>query len=314
MGKIVQIATTHSGVARIIDNDYRPESDDISDFGVDSTNTLQTCQGPDSLLTMFQGDWLAGFVDWLNAGGVSPGTVKVRSRYISHFLRANPDPTKATPADVAAYLSTPGWKPETRRSARASLRVFFHWALDADLITSDPTKGIRPVQVPRSLPRPAPESAVAAALLGEDEPTVLAVLLAAYAGLRRAEIACLHADNIDAGSIRVTGKGGHQRRVPIHALLAAPLMRARAAGGWVFPSPVFKGEHVNVDYIGKRLKRALPPGYSGHTLRHRFGTMVYRHENNLLATQALLGHSSVATTQRYVEVADDALLAAVSSL
>lgn len=278
------------------------------------TNRLTNCQSVDIVPTMPTGDWLGGFVDWLNAGGVSPGTVKVRSRYLSHFLRANPDPTKATPADVAAYLSTPGWKPETRRSARASVRVFFHWALDADLITSDPTKGIRPVQVPRSLPRPAPESAVAAALLGEDEPTVLAVLLAAYAGLRRAEIACLHADDIDAGSILVTGKGGHQRRVPIHALLAAPLLRARDAGGWVFPSPVFKGEHVNVDYIGKRLKRALPPGYSGHTLRHRFGTMVYRHENNLLATQALLGHSSVATTQRYVEVADDALFAAVSSL
>jgi site-specific recombinase XerD len=277
-------------------------------------NGLTDCQYLDILPTMPNGEWLAGFVDWLKAGGVSPGTVKVRSRYIAHFLRANPDPSKATPADVAAYLSTPGWKPETRRSARASIRVFFHWALDAELITNDPTKGIRPVQVPRSLPRPAPESAVAAALLGEDADTVLAVLLAAYAGLRRAEIAGLHSDDIDAVSLRVTGKGGHQRRIPMHALLAAPLKAAKARGGWVFPSPVFKGRHVDPDYIGKRLKRALPEGYSGHTLRHRFGTVVYRNTHDLRATQELLGHSSVATTQRYVEVSDDSLLAAVSSL
>jgi hypothetical protein len=294
-------------------NDYR-SGDTPGGLSLNFENGLTDCEVLDILPTMPNGEWLAGFVDWLKAGGVSPGTVKVRSRYIAHFLRANPDPSKATPADVATYLSTPGWKPETRRSARASIRVFFHWALDAELITNDPTKGIRPVAVPRSLPRPAPESAVAAALLGEDEPTVLAVLLAAYAGLRRAEIAGLHSDDIDAVSLRVTGKGGHQRRIPMHALLAAPLKAAKARGGWVFPSPVFKGKHVDPDYIGKRLKRALPEGYSGHTLRHRFGTVVYRNTHDLRATQELLGHSSVATTQRYVEVSDDSLLAAVSSL
>jgi site-specific recombinase XerC len=314
MAKIVSFLTTHSGVSRVTDQGYRPEIGEIFDYELDHTNPLTGCKDPDSVLTVFNGDWLAGFVQWLNAGGVSPGTVKVRSRYVGHFLVANPDPTQATSSEVAAYLASPGWKPETRRSARASIRVFFHWALDAGLIDHDPTKGIRPIKVPRSLPRPAPESAVSEALLGADADTVLAVLLAAYAGLRRAEIACLHSKDIESASIRVTGKGGHERRIPIHAKLAGPLARAKARGGWVFPSPVFKGEHVNVDYIGKRLKRALPDGYSGHTLRHRFGTMVYRADHDLRATQELLGHSSVATTQRYVEVSDDALLRAVSSL
>ena len=314
MGKIVSLLTTQSGVSRVTDMGYKPEIGDLYDYELDHTNPLTICKEGDSLPAMFNGDWLTGFVQWLNAGGVSPGTVRVRSRYVGHFLRVNPDPRQVTSSEVAAFLASPGWKPETRRSARASIRVFFHWAIDANLISIDPTKGIRPVKVPRSLPRPAPESAVAEALLGLDEPTVLAVLLAAYAGLRRAEIAGLHADDIETATIRVTGKGGHERRIPIHAKLAGPLQRAKALGGWVFPSPVFKGKHVDPDYIGKRLKKALPDGYTGHTLRHRFGTMVYRADHDLRATQELLGHSSVATTQRYVEVSDDALLRAVSSL
>jgi site-specific recombinase XerC len=314
MGKIDSFLTTYSGVSQVTDQGYRPEIGDIFDYELDHANPLTVCKEGDILPTMFNGDWLAGFVQWLNAGGVSSGTVRVRSRYVNHFLRVNPDPRQVTSSEVAAFLASPGWKPETRRSARASIRVFFHWAIDADLITSDPTKGIRAVKVPRSLPRPAPESAVSEALLGADADTVLAVLLAAYAGLRRAEIAGLHADDIETATIRVTGKGGHERRIPMHALLAAPLKAAKARGGWVFPSPVFKGKHVDPDYIGKRLKRALPEGYSGHTLRHRFGTVVYRNTHDLRATQELLGHSSVATTQRYVEVSDDSLLAAVSSL
>lgn len=260
------------------------------------------------------GVWIDGFLDWLRAGGVTPDTLRVRKSYVTRWIAAVEDPATATASDVASFLAVPDWKPNTRRAARATLRVFYHWATETGLVATDPTKGIRPVNVPRALPRPAPESAIVEALEMADEECRLMVLLAAYAGLRRGEIARLHADDIGNDSIVVHGKGGHLRRVPTHAKLRGPLEAARLRGGWVFPSPVRKGEHVNVDYIGRRLGRLLPDGFSGHTLRHRFGTQVYRGTHDIRATQELLGHASVATTQRYVEVSDDALLAAVSSL
>ena len=59
---------------------------------------------------------------------------------------------------------------------------------------------------------------------------------------------------------------------------------------------------------------ALTGGWSPHTLRHRFASAVYRGSHDIRATQELLGHSSVATTQRYVAVDEDAVTAAVRSI
>lgn len=70
------------------------------------------------------------------------------------------------------------------------------------------------------------------------------------------------------------------------------------------------GWHVTADYVYRHIT-ALTGGYSPHTLRHRFGTQVYRVSHDIRATQELLGHSSVATTQRYVATDEDAMRAAV---
>jgi site-specific recombinase XerD len=64
-------------------------------------------------------------------------------------------------------------------------------------------------------------------------------------------------------------------------------------------------------HVGKLVAAALGPGWSMHKLRHRFATRAYRHGGrNLRAVQALLGHSSVATTERYTAVDDDEIRAA----
>jgi integrase/recombinase XerC len=55
----------------------------------------------------------------------------------------------------------------------------------------------------------------------------------------------------------------------------------------------------------------MPPGYTMHTLRHFFATRAYRGSRNLRAVQILLGHASVATTERYTAVDDDEIRAAM---
>jgi site-specific recombinase XerC len=54
----------------------------------------------------------------------------------------------------------------------------------------------------------------------------------------------------------------------------------------------------------------MPEGYTMHTLRHRFGTRAYRGSRNLRAVQELLGHASIATTERYTAIDDDEIRAA----
>lgn len=256
-----------------------------------------------------------GFSIWLSAAGRSPGTVQLRSWWITKLARdcSPAEPQNIEPEAILQWGAHHDWSPNTRRSARAAIRRFFFWARAAGLRDDDPSELLLSIQVPRPVPRPTPIRVLADALASaENDRDRLMLLLASFGGLRRAEIATVHASDIEHGFLFVTGKGGAQRIVPIHQMLSAPLQRLTERGGWAFPGR-FTG-HVHPDFIGKRISRLLGPGWTAHTLRHRFATEVYRSSRDLLAVQQLLGHASVATTQIYVGVDRDALTAAVDGL
>jgi integrase len=89
------------------------------------------------------------------------------------------------------------------------------------------------------------------------------------------------------------------------------LFKHTGAGGYLFPGD--DDGHLSARYVGKLMAGALPDHSTAHTLRHRFATRAYRGTRNLRAVQALLGHSSVATTERYTAVDDDEIRAAMMS-
>lgn len=255
------------------------------------------------------------FTTWLSAAGRAEGTVQLRSWWITKLATdcAPAEPHTIDAETILSWSASHDWSPNTRRSCRAALKRFFHWARVAGLRNDDPSELLLSVQVPRPVPRPAPIQVLAGALdSAETDRDRLMLLLASFGGLRRTEIATVHASDIENGFLFVTGKGGARRIVPIHQMLTVPLQRLAERGGWAFPGR-FTG-HVHPDFIGKRISRLLGPGWTAHTLRHRFATEVYRSSKDLLAVQQLLGHASVATTQVYVGVDRDALTAAVDGL
>jgi integrase/recombinase XerC len=121
---------------------------------------------------------------------------------------------------------------------------------------------------------------------------------------------------VDGASLLVHGKGGRLRVVPIGESLANAL-RLGAAGhtpgmserGWLFPTGV--GGHLTPDHVSGLVSAVLPDGWTMHTLRHRFATRAYRGTRNLRAVQVLLGHESIATTERYTAVDDAEIRAAM---
>jgi len=96
--------------------------------------------------------------------------------------------------------------------------------------------------------------------------------------------------------------------VPIGDDLAAAIA---GADEWLFPGD--EDGHLSPRWVGKLMAGALPDHWTAHTLRHRFATRAYRGSRNLRAVQTLLGHSSVATTERYTAVDDAEVRAAAMS-
>jgi len=154
--------------------------------------------------------WRGPFEDFsasLLAGGRSEGTVMQYMWRVRRLAEVAADPWAVTGQQLAQWLSTGDWAPETKRASRNAVRGFYKWAVKAGHIPTSPAEDLDPVRVPRALPRPAPADALRAALSKADDRTRIAVLLAAYAGLRRFEIAKLHTSEITATHLIIAGKG-----------------------------------------------------------------------------------------------------------
>lgn len=264
---------------------------------------------------MTNDELLAAWLDYYRAGHRSAGTIRVRRCHLRQFATWFDAPlTTATMTDVAGFMgSRSHLGVESQVSLRASLRSFFGWAVEAGHIPASPAARLPSIRRPRTVPRPVPEDVLMAAMAAADDETRLILALGAYAGLRRNEIATLHRDNVTVTHLRVTGKGGRTRSVPLHPVLRG-LLDAWPETGYIFPSPLRAGRPVGPDYVARRVEVALPDGYTAHKLRHRFATQAYRGTRDLFAVQRLLGHSNPETTQRYVLMDEDSMLAAVLTI
>jgi integrase len=190
--------------------------------------------------------------------------------------------------------------------------VFYSWAIRTGRCAVDPTAATDGVRTPAGVPRPVAEAVLAAALECATPRVRLMLLLAAYGGLRRAEIAGLHHGDIVDGVMRVHGKGGKVRTVPLHDRIESELLTMRYAEGYLFPGQ--DHGHLSPGQVGRLMSDTLGPGWTAHTLRHRFGTRLYAGSHDILQAQSLLGHSSPATTQRYVAMPDDGMRDAVNAI
>ncbi len=138
-------------------------------------------------------------------------------------------------------------------------------------------------------------------------------------GLRVSELVGLRIGQMDfaASVLRITGKGGKQRLVPMSPT-AAEALRAHLRQASVLGTPssyVFlgrRGRPLTRQAVSKRLKELTQHdtrlrGTHPHTLRHSYATDLLRHGADLRGVQALLGHSDISTTQGYLHLTADYL-------
>jgi integrase/recombinase XerC len=194
---------------------------------------------------------------------------------------------------------------------------------DALAAISSPKRG---QSLPKALSEAEALRVVEEAGTFSDEPWIVArdvavISLLYGAGLRIAEALSLTPVDLKGGAtIRVTGKGGKSRIVP----LIPAVREATAAYLKLCPFPLAAGEPafrgakggpLSPRIVQLRLQRlrgalGLPPTATPHALRHSFATHLLGRGGDLRAIQELLGHASLSTTQIYTKVDSERLLEA----
>ncbi|MEM1690796.1 MAG: tyrosine-type recombinase/integrase [Thermofilaceae archaeon] len=231
----------------------------------------------------------------------SPKTAQYYSSILSDFI-PHLERTGDVDAAVVEFLTElkqRGWKDNSLSTAQQVVASFLKYC------------GIQTrvrLRRQRRIPPIPSDDEVERMLSIADSETRRAILLMAYCGLRLAEVERVrYEDIVDVGGVkmlRVTGKGGKVRMVP----LPPAVLKELEPGGRGRIVPISR---LAVYYRIIRLARRAGVKTTPHKLRHYYATRLLRSGTDLRTVQELLGHSSVATTQVYTHVSDSMKVNAV---
>ena len=235
-------------------------------------------------------------------------------------------------ADIRAFMANRRSDNLASRSlarALSALKSFFRYLEREGLVSTEAFNVVRTPKLPKSLPKALTVSeaknAIATTADMEQKPWVaardMAVLSLCYgAGLRISEALSLSKADLDGPTLRVTGKGGKTRLVPLISPVRAAIEEyLKLCPFPLTPSqPMFRGEKggalsprlIQLRVAQLRGALGLPPSATPHALRHSFATHLLSRGGDLRAIQELLGHASLSTTQIYTAVDTEQLLKA----
>ena len=260
---------------------------------------------------------------WLE-DGLSKNTIASYRSDLEQWFGFIKDPVTAKEEDLFHFLATRKGRASSAARRVSTLKRFYQYCLRERRITADPTLKLdAPKRVPR-FPKTLSEADVEALLGAPDVATPLglrdrAMLETLYAtGLRVSELVALRLFqvNLDAGVVRVMGKGSKERLVPLGEEAVewiSRYLRQRKTG----PDAVFltdRGAGMTRQAFWHLIRRygarAIPgKKLSPHVLRHAFATHLINHGADLRVVQLLLGHADISTTQIYTHVARERLKA-----
>jgi site-specific recombinase XerD len=263
--------------------------------------------------------------------GLYGGDVEELARWAAPYALAPADIDYPWLRRYAAQMAERGLAPRTVARKLAGLRACFRVLVEHGVMEANPAELLSSPKLPQRLPRAIAPADVSALLDGIPTSTPLetrdrALFELAYAcGLRAEELVDLDVGSLDfdAEQVRVEGKGGKTRFVPVgeHALAAVAryLERARGAldAGTGEPALFLSrtGRRLSTSDVRRRLRTwarhaASQGAVHPHALRHSFATHLLEGGADLRAIQAMLGHSSISTTQVYTRVESARLRAA----
>ncbi len=263
---------------------------------------------------------LAEFLAYLQSErGLSPHTIEAYERDISVYLSRSEKKwaTKEAILVHLAYLKRQNYASSTVARAHISLKVFFRFLAREQLLQEDLSLQLDTPAVWQLIPEVMTEEEVDELLKAPAKDTFRgardhAILELLYAsGLRVSELCTLKLQSVDKDSVKVFGKGSRERIVPVgkRALAAIDhyllLFRDRYQGEALFVTT--RGNCIDRVAVWRMIKKyaksvGIVKTISPHTLRHSFATHLLDHGAELRVIQEMLGHATIATTDRYTHI------------
>jgi integrase/recombinase XerD len=262
---------------------------------------------------------------WLE-DGLSQNTIGAYRSDLEQFFGflKQSDPLAVGEQELFAFLAARKGRSSSAARRVSTLKRFYQYCLRERHISADPTLKLDPPKRTPRFPRSLSEADVEALLGAPDVDAPLglrdrAMLEALYAtGLRVSELVALKTFevNLEAGVVRVMGKGSKERLVPLGEEAVAWISRyVKARKGYadaLFLTQRGAGMTRQAFWhlIRRYGARAIPgKKLSPHMLRHAFATHLINHGADLRVVQLLLGHADISTTQIYTHVARERLKA-----
>ncbi len=218
-----------------------------------------------------------------------------------------------------------GYRDTTTARKIASIKSFFGFLSENNLITEDPTESLGSPRVGRTLPKFLPEEEVTKLLdtayksgtnEGQRDAVIMELLYAT--GLRVGELVSLNMQDVDLSEsyIRCMGKGSKERIVHLYPKALEELRRYLKSARLALLGHKRAEPSLFVNHRGERLTRqwvwtilktyaqkaGIEQNITPHTLRHSFATHLLQNGASLRHVQELLGHSSISTTQVYTHL------------
>lgn len=260
------------------------------------------------------------------ARSYSPASARQRRHLLGQFaaLTGHPTPDQLTVAVVYDWWAQLAHLADaTRRAHLSAVRQFIRHLLTIGVLDHDPTATITPPRLHHQPPvtiTPLEALRFLAAIRNQRDRMAAALMLGC--GLRAGDVTRLDVDSVDMSQriLRVDGKGGKVRLVPIPDVVA-DMLRTHLAGlepGALIRTPC--GHRLSPEQLRYRLTRELyrsgikhgpHDGRSSHVLRRTCATTLLENGATLPAVQAILGHTQLSSTQRYLAVPDVKALRAI---
>lgn len=267
---------------------------------------------------------LAQFASFQRSKGLAETTVRNRESILRTLERRTREGKliALTLVDLRAHLGRPGIKPGSRRTERGAIIAFYTFLHEEELRDDNPTVKLAAVTAPKGEPRPFTREQIDAMLSsGAYRKTRAMILIGYYQGFRVSSIARVHGADVDldAATIRTIGKGGKERTLPLHPVIAE-LALSMPINGWWFPArkdpnrPMSGASVTNLITLAKKRAGILDPTLTPHSLRHAFGTDLVEEGVDIRVIQELMMHGSLATTQIYTGVSKNKKRAGILTL